>query len=72
MDLAVINNTPSSLFNLNFQQDPNIHLIYNVIEEYHKALNIVRLWGPTNFGPILKNTNEMIRKENDKLKYHVY
>ena len=32
---------------------------------------MVRLWGPTNFGPILKITNDMIRAENDKLKYNV-
>ena len=68
---ANINGTPAPLFNLNFQQNPNIHLIPNVIEEYHKALNLVRLWGPTNFAPILKATNDMIRAENDKLKYNV-
>ena len=68
---AKINNQPTPLFNLNFQQDPNIHLIPNVIEEYHKALNVVRLWGPTNFGPILRITNDMIKAENDKLKYNV-
>ena len=68
---AKINNQPCPLFNLNFQQDPNIHLIENIIQEYHKALNIVRLWGPTNFGPIIKTTIDMIRAENDKLKYNV-
>ena len=40
---AKINNAPAPLFNLNFQPDPNINLIPNVIEEYHKALNNVRL-----------------------------
>ena len=68
---AKINNQPTPLFNLNFQQDPNVHLIPNVIEEYHKALNYVKLWGPTHFGPILKITNDMIKAENDKLKYNV-
>ena len=68
---AKINNQPTPIFNLNFQQDPNINLIPNVIEEYHKALNMVKLWGPTNFGPILRITNDMIRAENDKLKYNV-
>ena len=68
---AKINNQPTPLFNLNFQQDPNVHLIPNVIEEYHKALSYVKLWGPTHFGPILKITNDMIKAENDKLKYNV-
>ena len=68
---AKINNAPVPLFNLNFQQNPNINLIENVIQEYHKSLNIVRLWGPTHFGPILRTINDMIRAENDKLKYNV-
>jgi hypothetical protein len=68
---AKINNAPTPIFNLNLQADPNIHLIPNIIEEYHKALNIVRLWGPTNFGPIIKTTNNIIRQENDKLKYNI-
>ena len=51
--------------------EPNIHLIPNIIEEYHKTLNIVRLWGPTNFGPIIKTTTNIIRQENDKLKYNI-
>jgi len=68
---AKINNAPAPLFNLNFQQNPNINLIENVIQEYHKSLNIVRLWGPTHFGPILRTINDMIRAENDKLKYNV-
>ena len=68
---AKINGQPIQLFNLNFQQDPNINLIPNVIEEYHKALNNVLLWGPTNFAPIIKATINMIRAENDKLKYNV-
>jgi len=68
---ANINGTPAPLFNLNFQQNPNIHLIPNVIEEYHKALNLVRLWGPTNFAPILQTTNNIIKQENDKLKYNI-
>ena len=31
----------------------------------------MHLWGPTYFKPILKSTNNMIRAENDKLKYNV-
>ena len=68
---AKINNAPAPLFNLNFQPDPNINLIPNVIEEYHKALNNIRLWGTTKFGPIIRATNDMIKQENDKLKYNV-
>ena len=68
---AKINNTPAPLFNLNFQSDPNIHTIPNIIEEYHKALNTVTLWGPTQFGPIIQSVSNMIKAENNKLKYNI-
>jgi len=68
---AKINNVPTQIFNLNFQQDPNIHLIPNVIQEYHNALKVVKLWGPTNFGPILNSTINMVKRENDKMKYTI-
>lgn len=68
---ANINGVSTPIFNLNFQQDPNIHLIQNVISAYHNALNVVRLWGPTQFSPILRGTNELIRKENNILKYNI-
>ena len=68
---AKIGNTAAPLFNLNFQQDPNIHTIPNVIQAYHNALNSVKLWGPTHFGPIIKSTNDMIKAENDPMSYQV-
>ena len=36
------------------KDDPNIHYIEGIIEEYHKALQKVELWGPTFFKPILR------------------
>ena len=68
---AKINNQPTPFFNLSLQANPNIHLIPNIIQEYHNALNNVKLWGPTNFGPIIRTTNNIIRQENDKLKYNI-
>ena len=68
---ANINNTPTPIFNLSLTADPNVHLIENIIQEYHKALTTVSLWGPTNFGPIIRTTNNIIKAENDKLKYHI-
>ena len=68
---AKINNQPTPIFNLSLQADPNVHLVPNIIQEYHKALSVVKLWGPTNFGPILQTTNNIIRAENDKLKYNI-
>jgi len=68
---ANINNIPKHIFNLNFEEDPNINLIPNVIEVYHNALNKVKLWGPTNFGPIIDTMINFVRKENNKLKYNI-
>ncbi len=68
---AKINGQSTPLFNLNFQQDPNINLVENIIGAYHNAINVVQLWGPTNFGPIIRGINQIIRNENNKLKYHI-
>jgi hypothetical protein len=68
---AKINDIPTQIFNLNFDQNPNVHLIPNVIEKYHNALNFVKLWGPTNFGPILDSTINMVKNENNKMKYYI-
>ena len=68
---AKIDDKPSPIFNLNFQSDPNIHTIPNIIEEYHKALEKVVLSEPTNFAPIIQATNNMIKEENNNLKYNV-
>jgi hypothetical protein len=68
---AKINGQVAPLFNLNFQQDPNINMVENIIGAYHNAINVVQLWGPTNFGPIIRTMNQIIKNDNDKLKYHI-
>lgn len=68
---AKINGQPAPLFNLNFQQDPNINMVENILGAYHNAINVVQLWGPTNFGPIIRTMNQIIKSENNKLKYHI-
>ena len=68
---ANINNIPTQIFNLNFEENPNIQYIPNIIQTYHDALNRVKLWGPTNFGPILDSTIKLVKKENNKLKYYI-
>ena len=68
---AKMGDKPCPLFNLNFQYNPNIHTINNIIKEYHNALSTVKLWGPTQFGPIIKATCDMIKEENNFRKYQV-
>ena len=58
-------------FNINFQQDPNIHTIDNVINEYHNCLRKIVLAGPTQFCPIIRRVIDTIKKENNPLNYNV-
>ena len=68
---AKINNQPIQIFNLNFKQDPNIQYIQGIIDAYHNAIRIVQLWGPTNFAPIIRSVNQIIKNSNNNLKYHI-
>ena len=68
---AKFNNQPIELFNLNFKQDPRIQYIQGIIDAYHNAIKVVQLWGPTNFAPIIRNVNQIIKNSNNKLKYHI-
>ena len=68
---AKINNMIKQIFNLNFQEDPNVSYVQGIIDAYHNAINQVELWGPTNFGPIIREMNKIIKEQNHKLKYHI-
>ena len=68
---AKINNIPMPIFNLNFQQDPNINYIEGIIDAYHNSINNVQLWGPTNFAPIIREMNKIIKQQGHQLKYHI-
>ena len=41
--------------------DPNIHLIDNVLVEYRKFITQVRLSGPTNFAPMIRDLNNEVK-----------
>ena len=68
---AKINNNAFQLFNLNFQQDPNIAYIEGIIKEYHNAINNVQFWGPTYFAPIIREMIKLIKNQKHKLEYHI-
>ena len=70
---AVLNgeNKPNMCFNVNFQQNPEIYTIDNVLQEYRNSFNNLILAGPTEFCPIIKKVIENIKRENDPLKYHI-
>ncbi len=70
---AIINNVPkpNMCFNINFQENPEIYTIDNVIEEYRKCLKKIIFAGPTEFCPMIRKEIEIIKKENNPLIYHV-
>ena len=68
---AKINNEKYELFNLNLQADPNVKYIQGIIDAYHNAIKSVELYGPTNFGPIIRKINNMIKNEYNRFKYHI-
>ena len=72
---AIINSSKSKLasmcFNLNFEKDPDIYTIDNIIKIYHDCLIKDKLTfaGPTEFAPII---NKVISKiEKNQLEYHI-
>ena len=44
------------------EQDPNIHLIDNVLAEYRKFITEIKLSGPTNFAPMIRDLNNEVKK----------
>ena len=41
--------------------DPNIHLIDDVLAQYRKFITKVKLWGPTNFAPMIRDLNNEVK-----------
>ena len=61
----------SMCFNINFKDDPNIKSVNNIIKEYHKCLDRIKLSYPTYFAPLINKIINEIKKEEDILEYHV-
>ena len=72
---AIINSSPnkeaSMCFNLNFEQNPDIYTIENIVKAYHDCIEKDKLTfaGPTEFAPIIKKVISIIR--NQLLEYHI-
>ena len=64
-------NELSMCFNINFQDDPNIQFVENILTEYYSCLDKISFSGPTYFAPIINKIIDVIRKEDDVLEYHV-
>ncbi len=64
-------NELSMCFNINFQDDPNIQFVENIMLEYYSCLDKIIFSGPTCFAPIINKIIDVIREEDDILEYHV-
>ena len=60
-----------TIFNLNFQSNPEIKNIEGIIQAYHAAVNYVQFFGPTYFAPIINSVINIIKNEYNNLKYHI-
>ena len=63
----------SHCFPLTGTDNPNIHTIDGVLQEYRKQIPHMMFLGPTKFSPLLKKFNDRVIKEqaNDKFLYHI-
>ena len=72
---AIVNSSPnkeaSMCFNLNFEQNPEIYTIDNIIKKYHECIEKDKLTfaGPTEFTPIINSVISKIK--NNQLEYHI-
>ena len=72
---AIVNSSPkkevSMCFNINFEENPDIHTIDNILKVYHQCIEKRKLTfaGPTEFAPIINAVISRIK--NNKLEYHI-
>ena len=72
---AIINSSKdkeaSMCFNINFEENPDIFTIDNILKIYHECIEKDKLTfaGPTEFAPIINKVISRIR--NNKLEYHI-
>ena len=56
-------NIASMCFNINFQNNPEIYTIDNVINIYHNCLNKLTFAGPTYFSPIIRRVINSVKEK---------
>ena len=64
-------NKVSHCFHLNGQEDPEVFGVQGIMDAYQFSLQSCGLYGPTNFGSILRNTVDYIRTKMNERMYHV-
>ena len=68
---ARVNGSVSHCFNVNFQNNPGISTLDNVIKEYQNCLTKISLSGPTVICPIIDNFKNIIKNNKSISIYNV-
>ncbi len=68
---ARVNGSVSHCFNVNFQNNPGISTLDNVIKEYQNCLTKISLSGPTVICPIIDNFKNIIKNNQSISIYNV-
>ena len=61
----------SHCFPINFQENPAIQGVQNIIMTYKQSLQMVELSGPTYFGPILKEFQKYVQSSQGTRSYPI-
>lgn len=64
-------NTVSHCFHLNGKENPEVDGVGGILEAYQFSLFQCGLYGPTNFGSVLRNTVDYIKSKMDEQMYHI-
>jgi len=68
---AVVNGETSYCFNINFEDNPEIELVDNIIKVYQECIQKILFSGPTYFAPIINKIISNIKEQNDPREYQV-
>jgi len=64
-------NNVNHCFNVNLLPDPNVQFVDGIINVYRQAIKVVKLYGPTNFAPIIEKAIELSNEEKGNYIYHI-
>ncbi|XGW30831.1 hypothetical protein V3C99_009637, partial [Haemonchus contortus] len=62
----------SPVFNLNLSSSCVVHRLDGVLNAYHKCVPVVRLYGPTNFAPVITEAARRAAKVRDGSHYQIF
>ncbi|KAK5985776.1 Nicotinic receptor-associated protein 1 [Trichostrongylus colubriformis] len=62
----------SPIFNLNLSSSCVVRRLEGVLNAYHKCVPVVRLYGPTNFAPVIKEAARRASEVRDGSHYQIF